>query len=150
MPGDGERLVVDLDQEPVALFAQDGAEGVDDQLHEGTPVVSVVGREVWSPGVSFQQVRRGRKRQTTLKRINVSYGQLDRVLRSLGFTCRLVDLDGEANVYEDKESGALIILPPFPMTDRVLEYHLIMVRTTLDGFGIADPTAFAAKLQKVG
>ncbi len=48
------------------------------------------------------------------------------------------------------ESGALIVLPPFPESDCVLEYHLIMVRTTLDGFGIADPTAFAAKLQKAG
>jgi hypothetical protein len=85
-----------------------------------------------------------------MKRTDVTYGQLDRVLRSLGFTCRLVDLDGKARVYEDKESGAIIILPLFPESDRVLEYHLIMVRTTLDGFGIADPTAFAAKLQKAG
>ncbi len=49
-----------------------------------------------------------------------------------------------------KESGALIMLPPFPESDRVLDYHLIMVETTLDGFGIADPKVFAAKLQKAG
>jgi len=85
-----------------------------------------------------------------MKRTDVTYGQLNKVLRSLGFTCRVVELDGEARVYEDKESGALIILPPFPESDRVLEYHLIMVRTTLDGFGIADPKVFAAKLQKAG
>jgi hypothetical protein len=41
-------------------------------------------------------------------------------------------------------------LPAFAETDRVLEYHLILVRATFDGFGIADPTAFAAKLQKTG
>jgi len=85
-----------------------------------------------------------------MKRTDVTYGQLDRVLRSLGFSCRLATLETLARVYEDKESGARIILPPFPETDRVLEYHLSMVRTTLDGFGIADPTAFADKLQKAG
>jgi hypothetical protein len=85
-----------------------------------------------------------------MKRTDVTYGQLDRVLRSLGFSCRLATLNTPAHVYEDKESGARIILPPFPESDRVLDYHLILVRTTLDGFGIADPTAFAAKLQKAG
>jgi hypothetical protein len=85
-----------------------------------------------------------------MKRTNVTYGQLDKVLRSLGFSCRLATFAQPARLYEDKESGARIILPPFPETDRVLEYHLILVRTTLDGFGIADPTVFAAKLQKAG
>lgn len=85
-----------------------------------------------------------------MKRTDVTYGQLDEVLRSLGFSCRLATLDTPARVYEDKESGALVILPPFPESDRVLEYHLVMVRTTLDGFGIADPLVFAAKLQKAG
>jgi hypothetical protein len=85
-----------------------------------------------------------------MKRTEVTYGQLDKVLRSLGFTCRVTTLETPARVYEHKQSGARIILPPFPESDRVLEYHLIMVRTTLDGFGVADPTAFAAKLQKAG
>ena len=85
-----------------------------------------------------------------MKRTDVTYGQLDKVLRSLGFSCRLANLERPARVYEDKESGARILLPPFPEDDRVLEHHLILVRTTLDGFGIADPTAFAAKLQKAG
>ena len=85
-----------------------------------------------------------------MKRTEVTYGQLDKVLRSLGFTCRSVDVEGEAHLYEHNKTGATILLPPFPETDGVLDYHLIMVRTTLDGFGIADPTAFAAKLQKAG
>jgi hypothetical protein len=85
-----------------------------------------------------------------MKRTDVTYGQLDQVLRSLGFTCRLTSLDAPAKVYEDAQSGARIILPPFPESDRVLEYHLIMVRTTLDSFGIVDPTVFAAKLQRAG
>ncbi len=86
----------------------------------------------------------------TMKRTNVTYGQLDRVLRSLGFSCRLATVRVPARVYEDTESGARITLPRFPETDRVLEHHLILVRTTLDSFGIADATVFAAKLQKAG
>ncbi len=85
-----------------------------------------------------------------MSRTDVTYGQLDKVLRSLGLSCRSVKLDKPALIYEDKASGARIILPPFPESDHVLDYHLIMVRTTLDGFGIADPTAFAAELQKAG
>jgi hypothetical protein len=42
------------------------------------------------------------------------------------------------------------MLPPFPADDNVLEYHLVMVRVMLDNYGIADPTPFAAKLQKAG
>jgi hypothetical protein len=41
-------------------------------------------------------------------------------------------------------------LPRFPDRDGLLDYHLVAVRTTLDSFGIADPTTFAAELQKVG
>ena len=86
-----------------------------------------------------------------MKRTDVTYGQLNKVLRSLGFSCRMsTTLRTPARVYEDKGSGAVIFLPPFPESEHVLEYHLILVRTTLDGFGIADPTAFAARLQKAG
>jgi hypothetical protein len=83
-----------------------------------------------------------------MKRTDVTYGQLDKVLRSLGFACHPEKLDVPALVYEDRDSGGRIILPPFPESERVLEYHLIMVRTTLDSFGIADPAVFAAKLKK--
>jgi hypothetical protein len=81
----------------------------------------------------------------------VTYGQLDKVLRSLGFSCRLYTVDPPPTlVYEHKGSGALIMLPPFPSEDNVLDYHLVAVRATLDNFGIADPTVFAAKLQRAG
>jgi hypothetical protein len=83
-------------------------------------------------------------------RSDVTYGQLDKVLRSLGFSCRLVEGKPPARHYEHKQTGAFITLPPFPEGDRVLEHHLVTVRVTLDGFGIADPTVFAAKLQKAG
>ncbi len=85
-----------------------------------------------------------------MKRTDVTYGQLDQALRSLGFSCRLVNQEPPARVYEHKRSGALIMLPPFPEGDKVLDYHLVAVRTTLDLFGIADRRAFAAELQKAG
>jgi hypothetical protein len=74
-----------------------------------------------------------------MKRTEVTYGQLDKVLRSLGFSCQLVKTDPPARRYEHKETGALILIPPFPLTDLVLEHHLVGARTTLDLFGIADP-----------
>src|SRR5690242_11347972 len=54
--------------------------------------------------------------------------------------------DGEARRYEHAPSGALILLPAYPEEDKILEYHLLMVRTTLENFGIADPTTFDKKL----
>jgi len=83
-----------------------------------------------------------------MKRTDITYGQLDKVLRSLGFSCRLVEKDPPARRYEHKESGALITMPPFPDTDFVLEHHLVAARTTADLFGIVEPKDFDAKLQK--
>jgi hypothetical protein len=85
-----------------------------------------------------------------MKRTDVTYGQLDKVLRSLGFSSRLVNGEPPARVYDHKETGASFMMPPFPDADFVLDYHLIGARTTLDLFGIADPKAFDAKLQKAG
>ena len=85
-----------------------------------------------------------------MKSTDVTYGQLDRVLRSLGFSCRLLTREPPARVYEHKDYGAIIMLPPFPESDRVFDYHLAAVRMTLNLYGIADPTAFAAELQKAG
>jgi hypothetical protein len=84
-----------------------------------------------------------------MKRTDVTYGQLDRALRSLGFSCWLSKGKPPARVYEH-ESGALLTTPPYPMDDFVLEPHLVGARTTLDLFGIADPKSFAARLQKTG
>jgi hypothetical protein len=85
-----------------------------------------------------------------MKRADVTYGQLDEVLRSLGFACQRITKDGGARRYEHAQSGAIILLPAYPEDDKVLEYHLLMVRVTLDNFGIADSTAFDARLQKAG
>jgi len=86
-----------------------------------------------------------------MNRTEVSYGQLDAVLRSLGFSCRLYTADPPpTRVYEHKETGTTVMLPPFPDDEKVLDYHLTLVRVMLDNYGIADPTAFAAQLQRAG
>ncbi len=85
-----------------------------------------------------------------MKRTDVTYGQLDKVLRSLGFSCRLVTTEPPTRVYEHKETGASFMIPPFPMTDFVLDYHLVGARGILDLFGIAAPSAFDAELRKAG
>ena len=46
--------------------------------------------------------------------------------------------------------GQLDKVPPFPDSKRVLEHHHLAVQMTLDGFGIADPIAFAVQIQKAG
>ncbi len=84
-----------------------------------------------------------------MKRTEVTYGQLDKVLRSLGFSCWLSKTDPPARVYEH-ESGALFTTPPIPMDDFVMENHLVAARTILNLFGIADPKVFDAQLQKAG
>jgi hypothetical protein len=85
-----------------------------------------------------------------MKRLDVTYGQLNRALRSLGFSCRVVKKDPPVRLYEHKETGAEISMPPCPETEHVLEYHLVTARVMLDEFGIADPTTFAAELQRAG
>lgn len=80
----------------------------------------------------------------------ITYGQLDRALRSLGFTRRLVAKDPPAVRYEHSASGALISVPPFADDETAMEHHLVAARTALDLFGIADPFAFATELQKAG
>jgi hypothetical protein len=86
-----------------------------------------------------------------MKRSEVTYGQLDKVLRSLGFSCRrITDEPPPTRVYQHKEAGAMIMLPAFPESDKVFEYHLVAVRGELDNFGIVDPMAFNAELQKAG
>ncbi len=85
-----------------------------------------------------------------MTRTDVTYGQLDRVLRALGFSCRLVKGEPPARVYDHPETGASFMIPPFPNTDFVLDYHLVGARVMLDEYGIADPSAFEAKLRKAG
>ena len=82
--------------------------------------------------------------------VDVTYGQLDKVLRSFGFTRHEFERNGKGVRYEHKQTGARITLPLFPKGDYVLIHHMVMVRGTLDNFGVAEPLVFEAKLKKVG
>ncbi len=85
-----------------------------------------------------------------MQQTTITYGQLDRVLRSLGFVCQLTTGDPPARRYEHHETGALISVPPYPDHERVYSHHLVAARIALEGFGIADPLTFDAHLQKAG
>jgi hypothetical protein len=85
-----------------------------------------------------------------MRRTNVTYGQLDKVLRSFGFSCRPGANDPPGRIYEHKSAGAIIMLPALPEDDKVYEHHRAAARSELDTFGIADPTTFDAKLRKAG
>ena len=85
-----------------------------------------------------------------MKKTEITYGQLDKVLRSLGFSCRPSKQDPPGLVYEHKETGAVIMLPSSPESNKVLEHHLVAARIEVENFGIADSTVFAAKLQRAG
>ena len=84
-----------------------------------------------------------------MNRTDVTYGQLDTVLRSLGFSCWLSTKEPPTRVYEH-ESGALVTTPPFPLDDFVLDSHLMIARTVANLFGIAEPKVFDAQLRKAG
>jgi hypothetical protein len=77
---------------------------------------------------------------------DVTYGRLEEVLLSLGFSYRGVH---EKNRwYRHEETGALIVYPEFPAADSVLPRHLLAARAVLKAYGIADPMDFAARLEK--
>jgi len=83
-----------------------------------------------------------------MKQSEATYGQLDKVLQALGFSCRPSKNGPPGRVYEHPKAGAMILLPAFAESEKVLEHHLVSVRVELDNFGIADPITFATKLQK--
>jgi hypothetical protein len=85
-----------------------------------------------------------------MNRTDVTYGQLDKVLRSFGFTCRPGRQDPPGRIYLHEATGAVVMLPDYPDSDRVFEHHLVAARAELDHFGLADPSVFDSKLQKAG
>jgi hypothetical protein len=73
----------------------------------------------------------------------MTYGDLDKFLRSLGFAVRIAN-DGKARVYEHEEAGARISLPKLPSNQKVSPRHLMVVHITLNSYGIEEPLEFAA------
>jgi len=82
-----------------------------------------------------------------VKRSQITYGQLDGTLRTLGFSCRLSESMPPARLYDHPDTGASITLSAFPLEDFAYEYHLIGVRIMLDHYGMPDPTKSGAGLQ---
>ena len=85
-----------------------------------------------------------------MKRAKLTYEQLDKALLSLGFTCRTDEDEPATQIYKHEQTGALIMLPTLPKRDRVYEHHMIVVRITLDNFGIPLPSVFDATVNQAG
>jgi hypothetical protein len=85
-----------------------------------------------------------------MNRTEVTYGQLDKVLRSLGFSCRPTKQVPPGRIYEHKITGAVVMLPELLETDQVLEHHLVAAQMEVSNFGLANPSVFAAKLENAG
>lgn len=64
----------------------------------------------------------------------IPYGRLDEVLRSLGFTSRVVDT---ARVFRHEATGAVIMYPNFHLDYPALPHHLDVVRVTLKLYNFA-------------
>lgn len=91
-----------------------------------------------------------KKAEVDQRRTNVTYRQIDRLLLSIGFKCQEINDEVPVRVYYHPEFDAEIVLPRFPKRDRVLDYHLYYVKTTLDDFGIVDARSFTDVLQRAG
>ena len=76
---------------------------------------------------------------------SITYGHLDTVLRTLGFSLRVVD---EGRIYEHDPTGALIAIAYLPDTTEVLPRHLVAARSILDAYGISDPLDLDSRLQR--
>lgn len=85
-----------------------------------------------------------------MKRTEITYGQLNKVLRSLGFVDRPGRRSPPGHIYEHTKTGAVIMIPAFEDDEKVFEHHLVAARAELDNFGLAKPSVFEAKLQKAG
>jgi hypothetical protein len=102
------------------------------------------------------RIKEAEKRLANVPEINgckwttggVSYTQLDKVLRSLGFTCKEVQLREKARLYEHQPTGARFAFPAIPLTDGVADCRLDGVRASLELYGLAEPKEFDAKLKK--
>jgi hypothetical protein len=79
--------------------------------------------------------------------IEATYGRLDEVLRSLGFSVRISETR-QARVYEHENTGAMIVLPERPLEEKAIPHHVAAVRMLLDGYGIANESELASALQK--
>jgi hypothetical protein len=73
----------------------------------------------------------------------VTLGQLEEALKSLGFKAAKTE---QFTAFRDIERDALIILPVMEPDEVVDEPHLVAVRNTVVGKGVALPEQFRARL----
>jgi hypothetical protein len=78
----------------------------------------------------------------------LTYGRLDAMLRSLGFTVRIVE--DKARWYEHKPTGAVVAIPIFPDDEEALQRHLVAVRLALDNFRLTYPAELPVAISKAG
>jgi predicted RNA binding protein YcfA (HicA-like mRNA interferase family) len=74
-----------------------------------------------------------------MKNNAITFGDLDRILGELDFT-RIV-VKGSHVTYEHP-SGALLMFPPHRVNEKVDPKNLIVVRKTLDEFGLMEREQF--------
>ena len=77
----------------------------------------------------------------------LTYGRMDRVLESIGFSIH--PLDPEAKVYQHG-NGAGLTLPTNPDDEPVSPRHLGAVRAILIAFGMPEPAEFTRPTQRAG
>ena len=76
----------------------------------------------------------------------VSYGRLDEVLVTLGFSVHVEQ--GKHCVYAHEPTGALVTLPDRNRSELVSAAYLAAARKVLSDYGIANELEFASQLQK--
>lgn len=81
-----------------------------------------------------------------MRKSNVTYGQLDGVLKSLGFSVKVEK--GKRRLYRHEETGAVMSLPDRRPAELVGATHFAATRHVLSDFGIADDIKFASQLQE--
>ncbi len=77
-----------------------------------------------------------------------TYGRLDDVLRTLGFSATVVE--GKTRVYQHEPTGALIFLPEEAAAEQPIPHHLVVGRKVLQEYDIANPLEFEMRLRKAG
>jgi hypothetical protein len=85
-----------------------------------------------------------------MQKTKINYGHVDKVLHSFGFSRVVFERNGKGVRYEHEATGASVLLPLFPVRNRVFLHHFMVVRSTLDDFGIAKPPSFYRRLRKAG
>lgn len=76
----------------------------------------------------------------------IHFGQLESVLKDLGFTRQRVR--GRHVLLKHAQTGTLVILPPMRASTRVDAPHLAVVRKTVVENGLAEAGAFEEMLGK--